>query len=249
MAKIDNGYILLARKSLTSEIWRTKPPLYWKIWSFILMKADYSDGTFTTSMAELQEVGSYYVGYRKVMPSQKQIRAILAYMSDKKSADSRRAHEGHNEGHTKVPMIGTTKVTDGITIKVHKYAEYQTFKNYEGHNEGHNEGRTKDARRTDEGRVEGELYPYINKNKKQNTEIQKGYGGASAPEPTLDQIREYIYTENLAVDPERFFDYYEQQGWKLSNGNNMKDWKASCRNWHRKEVEKMNQEKKKGLAF
>lgn len=67
--------------------------------------------------------------------------------------------------------------------------------------------------------------------------------------PTLDQIREYVYTENLMVDPDKFFDYYESQGWKLSNGNKMKDWQASCRNWHRKEVEKMNQEKKKGLAF
>lgn len=67
--------------------------------------------------------------------------------------------------------------------------------------------------------------------------------------PSLDQIREYIYTENLMVDPEKFFDYYESQGWKLSNGNRMKDWKAACRNWHRKEVEKMNKEKKGVLPF
>lgn len=82
--------------------------------------------------------------------------------------------------------------------------------------------------------------------KKERTKKKNVYGGKP---PTLDQIREYIYTENLMVDPDRFFDYYESQGWKLSNGNKMKDWKASCRNWHRKEVEKMNQEKKKGLAF
>lgn len=67
--------------------------------------------------------------------------------------------------------------------------------------------------------------------------------------PTLDQIREYVYAENLMVDPDKFFDYYESQGWKLSNGNKMKDWKASCRNWHRKEVEEMNKQKKGVLPF
>lgn len=92
-------------------------------------------------------------------------------------------------------------------------------------------------------RSEDEPYPY--KEIKKKEERRNSY----MANPTLDQIREYVYTENLMVDPDRFFDYYESQGWKLSNGNKMKDWKASCRNWHRKEVEKMNKEKKGVLPF
>ena len=53
--------------------------------------------------------------------------------------------------------------------------------------------------------------------------------------PSVEEISEYIASAGLnSVDPGRFFDYYEQQGWKLSNGNPMKDWKAAARNWHRR---------------
>ena len=44
--------------------------------------------------------------------------------------------------------------------------------------------------------------------------------------------------EGLSIDPGRFVDYYGQQGWKLSNGNPMKDWKAAARNWARRDGEK-----------
>lgn len=68
--------------------------------------------------------------------------------------------------------------------------------------------------------------------------------------PTLDQIREYVYTENLMVDPERFFDYYESQGWKVGR-NSMKDWKAAVRSWEAKEQERLREKepKERRLAF
>ena len=31
-------------------------------------------------------------------------------------------------------------------------------------------------------------------------------------------------------------DYYAAQGWKLSNGNPMKDWRAAVRNWAHRRV-------------
>lgn len=250
----ERGYIKLARQSMESDIWH-KPPLYWKIWSFILMKANYQDdekvkrGEFVTTISELQEAGSYYVGYRKVTPSQKQIRKILEYFRSQNSPDyedlAKGCTKGHTKGHTKVPMVGTTKVTNGILIKVLKYAEFQASENYEGHNEGHNEGAHEGTYEgADEGAREGTTYPY-KEYKERRIKNKEGI----VLQPTLDQIREYVYTENLMVDPDRFFDYYESQGWKLSNGNKMKDWKASCRNWHRKEVEKMNKQKKGVLPF
>jgi len=32
----------------------------------------------------------------------------------------------------------------------------------------------------------------------------------------------------------KFFDWYEQTGWKLKGGNSIKDWKATARNWARR---------------
>lgn len=52
--------------------------------------------------------------------------------------------------------------------------------------------------------------------------------------PTLDQIRDYIAEKGLHVDAEHFFDHYESNGWKVGR-TAMKDWKATLRNWGRKE--------------
>lgn len=51
--------------------------------------------------------------------------------------------------------------------------------------------------------------------------------------PTRDQVKEYCRERNNSVDPDRFFDYYESNGWKVGR-NPMKDWKAAVRSWEPK---------------
>lgn len=242
----ERGYIKLARQSMESDIWH-KPPLYWKIWTYILMRAKHQDdetakrGEFIARMAEFQEAGTYYVGFRKVTPTDRQIRRVLDYLSGKVYESPNGNTNGPANGNTNGRMIVITKVKTGMLINVLNYAVYQGSEIYEGNNERSHE---RSANGPANGPRTGNPLS-INKRIKEEKKEER----IVMANPTLDTIREYIYTENLMVDPDRFFDYYESQGWKLSNGNKMKDWKASCRNWHRKEVEKMNQEKKKGLAF
>lgn len=50
--------------------------------------------------------------------------------------------------------------------------------------------------------------------------------------PTMDDIKSYCSERNNYVDPERFFNYYESNGWKVGR-NPMKDWKAAVRTWER----------------
>ena len=54
--------------------------------------------------------------------------------------------------------------------------------------------------------------------------------------PTKSEIIDYINQEQLKVDCETFFDYYESNGWKVGKVP-MKDWKATLRNWDRKTKE------------
>lgn len=54
--------------------------------------------------------------------------------------------------------------------------------------------------------------------------------------PTLEEIREYSST-GYPIDAERFLDYYESNGWKVGRAQ-MKDWKATVRNWSRKDQPK-----------
>ena len=149
---IPGGYILLSRKLIDSQIMK-KPPLYIKVWTWILLRARHEKnqnldrGELVTSIKEIQEEMTWMVGYRKVTPSYKQIRDVLDWLRSPYEGTD----EGSTKGNTKVGMIVTTKVTHGIRIKVVNYSLYQDPKNYEGHNEGQKKGTTKEARRATEG--------------------------------------------------------------------------------------------------
>lgn len=52
--------------------------------------------------------------------------------------------------------------------------------------------------------------------------------------PTLQEIRDYCLERGNSIDPERFMDYYESNGWKVGK-NPMKDWKAAVRTWEANE--------------
>lgn len=50
--------------------------------------------------------------------------------------------------------------------------------------------------------------------------------------PTLEEVTEYIESRGSQVDPIKWYDYYEANGWKVGK-NPMKDWKAAVRTWER----------------
>ncbi len=50
--------------------------------------------------------------------------------------------------------------------------------------------------------------------------------------PTLEDVKAYCQERQNNVDPERWFNYYTSNGWKVGR-NSMKDWKAAVRTWER----------------
>lgn len=48
--------------------------------------------------------------------------------------------------------------------------------------------------------------------------------------PTVEEIRLYCRERGNAVDPQRFYDFYEAKGWRVGN-QPMKDWQAAVRTW------------------
>lgn len=50
--------------------------------------------------------------------------------------------------------------------------------------------------------------------------------------PTLNEVKEYCIERKNTVNPQKFIDHYESNGWRVGR-NPMKDWKASVRTWER----------------
>lgn len=86
-------------------------------------------------------------------------------------------------------------------------------------NQSFDEGSTNTRRMLDEGSTVIEK----NRNKNKNRIEERGA-------PALEDIRAYCRQRNNAVDPQRFYDYYSANGWKVG-GQPIRDWRAMVRRW------------------
>lgn len=76
-----------------------------------------------------------------------------------------------------------------------------------------------------------------NKNKKKvSKDTQKK--NARFNKPNIDDIDTYIKEKGLHFDAEQFYDYYQSKGWVVGKSP-MKDWKAACRTWEKKNNKKV----------
>jgi predicted small metal-binding protein len=179
-SKIKGGYILLSRKIIESEIFK-KPPLYLKVWVYLITKAQYREynklkrGQLWTSIPEIMEACSWYVGFRKVTPTKKQIFTIIDWLRNPSNpCKSRFPYEGNDERNKKETMIGTTKGTHGMLVTIVNYNVYQTPENYEGNDEGNDEILTKGTRREREGNnINKECKEYKKNNNIYSDEIKE----------------------------------------------------------------------------
>lgn len=112
------GFIIIHRKLIESDIW-SKPPLYSKVWLWLLMNAQHSEykglkrGQLSTKIDDIRDGVSWRVGARIERPTYNQIYKILQYL--------RKSDESNNFD----PMIAMTKATQSILITVLNYGVYQ----------------------------------------------------------------------------------------------------------------------------
>jgi len=70
-------------------------------------------------------------------------------------------------------------------------------------------------------------YHTNNTNNTDNIRQQKRF-----TKPTLAEVQAYCAERGNTVDPQKFVDYYESNGWKVGK-NPMRDWRAAVRTWER----------------
>lgn len=104
------GAFILARQIFTSQIWQDKPSSWKIIWIYILGQVNHADnGKFKR--------GEGFFNFKREI---KDIGCDITY-------DMIRHSMAWFKGQT---MIGTSRSTRGITIKVLNYAKYQALENY-----------------------------------------------------------------------------------------------------------------------
>lgn len=70
------------------------------------------------------------------------------------------------------------------------------------------------------------------KSKKESKKEMERESGFKPPTP--EEVREYAREKGITLDAEDFCDYYGAQGWRLSNGNRMRDWRLAANRWARR---------------
>lgn len=210
--RIENGFVTLSRQLLD---WRfAQFPYAVALWVHLIMRANWKD--------------SWFLGERIPRGSLATSTASLADMTGMSESTVRRwLKKFEEDGQI------TRKATNRFTvINITNYRAFQDIP------EGRvNEQMTERMNEQVTEQVSNQVNEQVNNNrtKKQgNKETKKQV----FIRPSLDDVREYIAQNYLPVDPERFFDYYEANGWKISGKSQMKDWKAAVRNWSHREKEK-----------
>jgi len=56
--------------------------------------------------------------------------------------------------------------------------------------------------------------------------------GRQFTKPTLKEVEEYCLERNKGVDPQKWYDHYTANGWRVGR-NPMRDWRAAVRTWER----------------
>lgn len=72
---------------------------------------------------------------------------------------------------------------------------------------------------------------YTHTNNTQLTRLSGEAASRAFRKPTVEQIAAYCEERSNTVSPQRFFDHYESNGWKIGGKSAMKDWKAAIRTW------------------
>lgn len=83
----------------------------------------------------------------------------------------------------------------------------------------------RDSKKNGFGTVAGQSINTINTNKRDSEKKQV------FSVPSIEEIAEYIATEKLNIDANKFYYYYESNGWMVGK-NKMKSWKMALKSWN-----------------
>ena len=151
---IPGGSFNIARQIFSSEIW-LKPPLYLKVWIWIIGQANHADrtknnrtyrrGELITIYEDIIKGIAYYFNRSHIMPTLKQVRIILQWLESEGMIilEPLRANdptERLTRADPRADLKTRTRAYLGIRISVINYNTYQDLKSYKGRPQKGNQG-------------------------------------------------------------------------------------------------------------
>lgn len=209
------GYIKLYRQVQDSQIW--VDPFKLKLWMLCLFKAQHEQQKEVLLGNQIVHLmrGQFITGrksleeeYNRCTTSEHQISGISLYR--------------WLELFEKLKMLNIKKTNKYSIITILNWDTYQVNEQQMNNKVTSNEHQMNTKKNDKE----------CNKNDKE--EKKKVYKKENFKKPTLEELTSFIRENNFSVDASYFLDYYNSNGWKVGKGS-MKDWKATVRNWDRRE--------------
>lgn len=210
---MDTGWIKIYR-SMANWGWYTDSPVK-DLFLHLLLTANWVPGVFRgRDISPGQKVTSVANLAAETGLSVKQVRTALEKL----------------KSTGEITVEATNKFT---VITVVNYCKYQCLDLPEGQtkdNQMANKGQTDGNQTANEGQTKGNNIRNIRRKEEKEGKKERNI----FIKPTLEEVTTYINENMFCVDPDAFYDYYEANGWMVGN-RKMKDWKATVRNWERRE--------------
>ena len=209
----NNGWIKLHRQIVDNWIW--EDPAKLKAWLDILLMVNHEDkkilvngqlvtikrGEKLTSIIKLADRWKW---------SKHRVMRFLDLLEDDE-------------------MCTTKRTTNGTTIKVVNYADYQDFLIPKRTTVGTTDG-------TPDGTADGTpLGTQTITNKNYKNDKREGQAPHSFLPPSRQDIEAYCKDKGYYMDAQLFIDYYDARDWTLGKGQKMSNWKSAVNAWVRRE--------------
>lgn len=153
----------------------------------------------------IKELNNY--GYLRYEPSFNPIRGSLVYLFNFETGDEQLEERSHTKikpssSQVEEPYINNTNIINSKLAK--EQAHEDTSSNFDGANP---------------------------QEKKKNCAKRKREDPVPMPE-SLDEVKAFFTEQKSTVlEAEKFFNYFQSNGWKVGGRAPMKDWQAAARNW------------------
>lgn len=208
----NNGWVKLHRKMLRNPI-VCKDAAHLAVWVYLLLNATHEDYPYLFEGKKvILQPGQLVTGRKKL--------AAELDLSESK------VHRILKDFEIEQQIEQQTKA-HGRLISITNWQQYQMC-------EQQTEQQVNNKRTTSEQQVNTKQEYKEHKKDKKN--IYRAF-----KKPSLEEVTAYCSERGNSIDPQKFIDYYDSNGWMVGK-NHMKDWKAAIRNWERRNGDNVKKE-------